>query len=525
MPTLRQLTSGLLNSATALPGSRRNMRVVSFRKGTVFFQPLRVTVEVSRTAGQPLRAVTLFSSDTQHGHALCIRRRHLHTSSWALAPTSPSNQRVSRASSAADSLLLRWSRRSAAYKAPAPETASTAVKQQQSSSPQQQQQPEDAIVDSLSVEELLDFDEGEPKRKSAPLPASRPQNGGSSDLGMKATGYSKQAPLGTPAPAASPTASEGLSTFSLPNEEISEEDADVYGIAASAATLERQLMDDLLQQASLNTVAELNPDLVDDNDNVDHNANSKKDEEFENEEDSDDAQADSFFRRSDTQGALGRAVASPSPASGVEDDTAIASRSGGAVAEKTVGSFTITKARPLTREGGNEDPSALASGVGGVADSVDAPHGTPAELESDSSADEMEADKGEDEDASLDTILEEEADRMLQAALANMAKESAVKATAAAAASSGVSRSQVGGTDGYVFFSKEAVMAAAESLAASEQTPTRRHGTGDGGGADVAGRAGSAATAASDSGADFDDDAVREAEMESLGLDMETSKR
>ena len=525
MPSLRQLTSGLLNSATALPGSRRNMRVVPYSKGTVFFQPLRVTVEASRTAGQPLRAVTLFSSDTQHGHALCIRRRHLHTSSWALAPTSPSNQRVSRASSAADSLLSRWSRRSAAHKAPAPETASTAVRQQQSSPPQQQQ-PEDAIVNSLSVEELLDFDEGEPKRKSAPLPASRPQNGGSSDLGMKATGDSKQAPSGTPAPAASPTASEGLSTFSLPNEEISEEDADVYGMATSAATLERQLMDDLLQQASLNTVAELNPDLVGDNDNVDHNAKNKKDEELENEEGSDDAQVDSFFRRSDTQGALGRAVASPSPASGVEDDTASASRSGGAVAEKTAGSFTITKTRPLTREGGNEDPSALASGVGGVADSVDAPHGTPAELEDDSSADEMEADKGEDEDASLDTILEEEADRMLQAALANMAKESAVKATAAAAAaSSGVSRSQVGGTDGYVFFSKEAVMAAAESLAASEQTPTRKHGTGDGGGADVAGRAGSAATAASDSGADFDDDAVREAEMESLGLDMETSKR
>ncbi|GET91973.1 hypothetical protein, unknown function [Leishmania tarentolae] len=99
-----------------------------------------------------------------------------------------------------------------------------------------------------------------------------------------------------------------------------------------------------------------------------------------------------------------------------------------------------------------------------------------------------------DDEESIESVLEEEAERIYYAALANMAKDH--NAAAQGDAMHGI-------FSDYTFFSKEAVASAIGTLSASENVDT--------------------ADDASTSALEFDDDAVRKAEMESVGDEMAIS--
>ncbi|CBZ30026.1 hypothetical protein, unknown function [Leishmania mexicana MHOM/GT/2001/U1103] len=131
--------------------------------------------------------------------------------------------------------------------------------------------------------------------------------------------------------------------------------------------------------------------------------------------------------------------------------------------------------------------------------------GGDADGEADAKADSIE--DAVDDEESMESVLEEEAERMYFAALTNMAKGQGTAAKGEA---------MHGALGDYTFFSKEAVTSAVETLSMSESTD--------------AADATSAFSFSDDSAygvstptVEFDDDAAREAEMESVGDDMATS--
>ncbi|AYU82213.1 hypothetical protein, unknown function [Leishmania infantum JPCM5] len=131
--------------------------------------------------------------------------------------------------------------------------------------------------------------------------------------------------------------------------------------------------------------------------------------------------------------------------------------------------------------------------------------GGDADGEADVKADSIE--DAVDDEESMESVLEEEAERMYRAALTNMTNGEDT-------AAQGKARHGLFGD--YTFFSKEAVASAVETLSTSES-------------ADAAGATSAfafsdgIADGASTSAVEFDDDAAREAEMESVGDVMATS--
>ncbi|KPA81091.1 hypothetical protein ABB37_04449 [Leptomonas pyrrhocoris] len=366
---------------------------------------------------------------------------------------------------------------------------------------------EDPLADRLSVEELLLFDEGDAAERSVSSQTAKQQirsTSASTEEHVRGTAPASPKNHSTvrsalPEGSSVSAASAAAASFTLRSEEVNETDdeADVYGIAGSAASVERHLMEDLLQQASFNSTNEAEND-VEDNEEGGEAAETGNDEALQN----------IFIHHTNSSYRRGSEPASPHTTSSVNGSDAAPSSNPAVSAE-----HTNQKDGAAIEDSEGSAPFVTAH----VSEAVDvSPSGT------DAAEDAVQlAEESNEEDESMDTVLEEETDRMLQAALTNMMKESAANAAVTPTAS----RPQMSGSGGYVFFSKEAVMAAEELLAASEQSAADAARTS---GSQRMGPAAAAAAAAAETNgveADFDDDAVRAAEMESLGLNMETSKR
>ncbi|KPI88146.1 hypothetical protein ABL78_2779 [Leptomonas seymouri] len=417
---------------------------------------------------------------------LLASRQCLHTTTCNLARSSPPDRRPSsRASTAADDLLSRWSRRSptstsAAREPSAPEAATNAS----TAKPAVEQQG-DLSSDSLNVEELLLFDEDDRVESSMVTQAAKqPMNRDGNATNRQARDAVAASPgssVTVRSGACEDFAASSAASSALQGGEMDEDDADVYGIAASTAALGGHLMEDLLQQASLDSMSEA--------------ASALEDAE---------TMRTPFSSPRNTSSAENSELPPQQAASSAREIDVDPSATAAFSAEGS-------EAKGVHASVHNRQSSLVTATL---SEAVDA-HPSESDVTEDET--QLEAEDGE-EDESMDIVLEEETDRMLQAALANMMKESS-------AATSGANRPQMGGSGGYVFFSQEAVMAAAESLSASTPVPADEVCAGSASATASTERRGSAA-AVETSGveADFDDDAVREAEMESLGLNMGTPK-
>ncbi|KAG5495194.1 hypothetical protein JKF63_02249 [Porcisia hertigi] len=112
-----------------------------------------------------------------------------------------------------------------------------------------------------------------------------------------------------------------------------------------------------------------------------------------------------------------------------------------------------------------------------------------------------------DDEESMESVLEEESERMYHAALKSMARDQGI---------SGEGDASRCAFSNYTFFSKSAVAAAVESLSASASVVADKA-------ASSFGPSDRYDDAASVPATEFDDDAAREAEIESVGDDMTTS--
>lgn len=397
------------------------------------------------------------------------RQQHcfLHTSANALLRRTPTRlaRAPSSASSAADSLLSQWSRRSKTSVPPKSDAAANESASPAAHSPVVGNQDELAGR-GFSVEELLGFEE-DSSLPTTTTTITKQRNDAATPPRSSVLSDASSYTLRTASTAESHPQPAHVEDV------VDAEDADVYGMAASAAVQESELIEDLLRQAAVDS-SEAEEDTVEEP--AASAAFSSSSSPLSN--DNEDASVGSA--------AMPRVLKAPQS----EGDAFVSSHSTQSAAEESSEEDAQETVRAVEEEEDARTPA--ASG---------------------------ERDE-EDEDGSMDTVLEEETERMLQAALANMMKESAVRTAGAAAGASGTS-SAVKGTDGYVFFTKEAVMAAAASLATSERAA---HGGSDGV-EGVSGGSISEGAAGGDGVTDFDDDVVRAVEMETLGLDVETTKR
>jgi hypothetical protein len=422
---------------------------------------------------------------------IAVRRQDLHTSACCFAPLSSSNHSASRTPSAADNLLSLWSRRSPSVSVvtkPTTPPDATATRPQH----------EDASMDSLSVEALLSFDDEDAVHTPT---APRSSVKGVSDRKLQRGGG---AALLDVVPSSEPTAETDhpSAVFPFRSEEFSETDDDVYGMAASPASLESRLMEELLEQASLNAAKS---DLEEEPE-----VSGGGEGDGDGDGDGDDENSPVF-----TAGPPGIEVREKPPS--------LRAASAGEAGNTVDASFC---GDPSAGEGDGESPSNDAPANGRAQTDTALTCAEASEGEEPASIDEAPLKKDgeaqanaeeieDEEDESLDTVLEEETERMLQVALANMVRESAASAASMTTTASGTASGPAAEPGSYVFFSKEAVMAAAESLAATEKVLTDR--------VSVEG-AGVGEAVSTGMKADFDDDVVRAVEMESLGLNMETLK-
>lgn len=257
---------------------------------------------------------------------------------------------------------------------------------------------------------------------------------------------------------------------------------------------EAAVLTDLLQQQLTAELLEVDDGVDAD---VDADDNGENDDEGGGEETDEDAawgEAD-VLARTGGEGATRRDAAETASASPPRADAA-------------------DGASPVATES-PRPPSNSASHV--LAAAADQPDATPA------------GSVEEDEDESMEDVLEEEAERLYRAAIADMTREAqradsshtAPRSSAdgaAGAAGSGEPAVRRGAVSEYTFFPKEAVQAAVETLAALEHAKQAR-------GAALASSADEPRRASPAPVAEFDDAAAREAELASLGDDMASAER